>query len=376
MKSFQLHNLLGILLAFIIMIIGIYGAKFLGFLLIKMNVLPEGTASPISGIFVAILIGMLLRNFIGLHEVFYSGIAFTLKYALRLGIIFLGIRLSLVEALKLGVWGLPLIMISISCGLIITLYFTKKFNESNRLGTLIATGTGICGVTAIMAVSPVIQARDNEISYAVANITIFGLVGMLFYPYLAQLFFAGDPIKTGLFLGTAIHDTAQVTGAALIYNELYGIEEVINVATVTKLTRNLFMIAVIPLISFLFFKSNENSSRDDHSVPKWYTLIPLFIVGFLLMACLRTIGDFTYTSTGLAFGFLEEETWQSFYHSISTFGSTYLLGMAMASVGLSTDFSLFKNLGLKPFVIGFIAALSVGVVSVIFVSFFGHLISL
>ena len=149
----------------------------------------------------------------------------------------MGLRLSLTEALKLGAWGLPLIIACISCGLVVTLYFTKKLNQSNRLGTLIACGTGICGVTAIMAVSPVVKARDNEISYAVANITIFGLVGMLFYPYLANLFFANDPIKAGLFLGTAIHDTAQVTGAALIFSQMYDMEKAVDVATVTKLTR-------------------------------------------------------------------------------------------------------------------------------------------
>ena len=77
-----------------------------------------------------------------------------------------------------------------------------------------------------------------KISYA--NITIFGLIGMLFYPYLAHTFFANDPVKAGLFLGTAIHDTAQVTGAALIYSQMYDFEKVVDVATVTKLTRNLF----------------------------------------------------------------------------------------------------------------------------------------
>src|SRR5699024_5960987 len=123
-------------------------------------------------------LGMLIRNFANVPTIFMAGIAFSVKYALRAGIILLGLRLSLTEALKLGAWGIPLIMVCISVGLLITLYFTKKLNQSRRLGTLIASGTGICGVTAIMATSPVIKAKDNEISYAVANITIFGLVGM------------------------------------------------------------------------------------------------------------------------------------------------------------------------------------------------------
>lgn len=364
----------GILICLLLTIVGIYVADLLGVLFIMIDVLPDGSASPISGIFVAILLGIIIRNVIGLHGVFFQGVKFTLKYALRLGIILLGLRLSLAEALKLGAWGLPLIIACISCGLIVTLYFTKKLGQSHRLGTLIACGTGICGVTAIMATSPVIKAKDNEISYAVANITIFGLIGMLFYPYLAHTFFANDPIKAGLFLGTAIHDTAQVTGSALIYAQMYDIDKVIDVATVTKLTRNLFIIAVIPLVSYLFFK--RNSEGKIEKLPKWYKLIPLFVIGFLLLACVRTVGDMTMVKAGSAFGILDPSTWEQLYQGVSTFGSKYSLGAAMAAVGLSTDFRMFKGLGIKPFYIGMIAAVSVGIVSLLLVGLFGHLITI
>ncbi|QUW24040.1 putative sulfate exporter family transporter [Sporosarcina sp. Marseille-Q4063] len=357
------------------MFFGIYLADLIGVLIVKLNLLPKGSASPVSGIFVAILIGIVIRNTIGVHSKLVGGVVFSLKYALRAGIILLGLRLSLAEALKLGAWGLPLIITCISSGLLVTLYFTKKMNQSNRLGTLIACGTGICGVTAVMATAPVIKARDNEISYAVANITIFGLISMLFYPYLAHLFFANDPIKAGLFLGTAIHDTAQVTGAALIYNQMYDIEKVVDVATVTKLTRNLFIIAVIPLVSYLYFRSiGKEKAEENHKLPKWYKLVPLFVIGFLLLALARTVGDMMVTNGRLAYGIMEPSSWEGFYRYWSSFGSTYLLGMAMAGVGLSTDFKMFKGLGLKPFYIGLIAAISIGLVSLTLISLFGHLI--
>lgn len=366
------QNLPGILLAFLVTTLGIYGAQIIGLILVKVRLLPEGGASPISSIFVAILLGIMIRNLIGLHQVFLSGISFTLKYALRLGIILLGLRLSLAEALKLGVWGLPLIIVTITSGLAVTLFFTSKLKESRRLGTLTAVGTGICGVTAIMAISPVLKAKDNEISYSIANITIFGLIGMLLYPYLANLLFAGDPVKVGLFLGTAIHDTAQVTGSALIYNEVYQVEEVLNVATVTKLTRNLFIIAVIPIISFLYYRNNDNQVTQE--LPKWYNLIPLFVLGFLFLSLVRTIGDVTIGRTGLAFGLVEPISWKHFYQSLSSFGSTYMLGMAMASVGLHTDLKMFKDLGMRPFYIGLIAAITVGVVSYFLVTLFAPFI--
>ena len=363
----------GLALCLLVIWAGIYGADLIGTALEATGLLPEGGKSPVSGIFVAILLGIIIRNTVGLPELFVSGVGFAVKYALRLGIILLGLRLSLTEALTLGAWGLPLIVACISAGIGVTLFFTKFLGQSNRLGALIANGTGICGVTAIMATAPVIRAKENEISYAVANITVFGLVGMLFYPYLAHFFFADEPIKAGLFLGTAIHDTAQVTGAALMYEQMYGSTLALDVATITKLTRNLFIIVVIPLIAYLFFR---NEGQEGGRIPKWYKLFPFFILGFLLLSLLRTIGDATLASSGQAFGVLGAAGWEEFYGFWSSFGSTYMLGLAMAGVGLSTNLKIFRGMGLKPFYIGLIAAISVGAVSLLLISLFGDLVQI
>lgn len=380
MKSQRIENswiglFPGLILSLIVMLAGVYGAEAIGAGLLAAGILPQGSASPISAIFVAILLGIIIRNVIGVPDPFLTGIGFAVKYALRAGIILLGLRLSLTEALKLGAWGLPLIIACISVGLFVTLYFTSKLEQSTRLGTLIATGTGICGITAIMATAPVIKAKEDEISYAVANITIFGLLGMLFYPYLAHAVFPEEPVKAGLFLGTAIHDTAQVAGAALIYDQLYDSATVVDVATITKLTRNLFIIAVIPFVSMLFYRSeHKNGNGQAGRLPKWYKLFPLFILGFLLLSLLRTIGDATAASSGAAFGIFRPLAWQDFYSFWSSFGSTYGLGLAMAGVGLSTNLKIFKGLGMKPFYIGLIAALSVGAVSLLLISLFGGFI--
>jgi len=373
-KIHPLQFLPGILLTFIVMMLGIYGAELLGFLMKQMSLLEADSKTPISGIFVAIIIGIIVRNLFGLHNIFGEGIAFSVKYLLRAGIILLGFRLSLVEALKLGAIGIPLIVICISAGFFLTIYLTKKMQQSNRLGLLIASGTGICGVTAIMATAPVLKAKDNEISYAVANITIFGITGMVLYPFLANWLFAADPVRAGLFLGTSIHDTAQVTGAALIHAQMFDMTEVIDVATVTKLTRNLFIIAIIPLVSYLYFK--KEGKLEEREMPKWYTFVPLFVLGFLFLSFVRTIGDYTFTEFGQAFGILSQDAWKSIYESSSSFGTTYLLGMAMAGVGLSTDFKMLRGIGLKPFYIGFIAAVTVGFVSALLISLFGGWIAL
>src|SRR5699024_12868876 len=93
-----------------------------------------------------------------------------------------------------------------------------------------------------------------------------------------------DPVRAGMFLGTAIHDTAQVTGAALIHGQMFDMSKVVDVATVTKLTRNIFIIVIIPFVSYLYFKErthpeSEKTSDVKTNAPKWYTFIPLFVIG-------------------------------------------------------------------------------------------------
>lgn len=378
-KRIVLTLLPGILICLAIMLLGSLVADLIGYTMIQMSILSEGSKTPISGIFVAILIGMIIRNTIGLNKIFDKGISFSTKYLLRMGIILLGLRLSLLEALRLGLMGVPLIIITISLGLFITIYLTRKMNQSFRLGALIACGTGICGVTAIMAISPIIDAKENEVSYAVANITIFGLIGMTLYPFLINYVFI-EPTKIGMFLGTAIHDTAQVTGAALIYSEMFDLSRVIDVATVTKLTRNLFIIIVIPAISYLYikFQTEESVKSKKDTLPKWYSFVPAFVIGFLALSLLRTIGDMTLFNSNkdVAFGLIESRIWEGIYTKASSFGTNYLMGMAMSGIGLLTDFKTFKGIGVKPFYIGCIAAMSVGMISLILVLLFGDYVVL
>ena len=118
---------------------------------------------------------------------------------------------------------------------------------------MIAAGTSICGVTAIVSTAPAIEADEREVAYAVANVVAFGLFGMLAYPYLAHALL-GSSETIGLFLGTAVHDTSQVVGAALTYKQVYDDDVVLRVATVTKLTRNIFLAAVIPLLTWMHLK--------------------------------------------------------------------------------------------------------------------------
>ncbi len=314
--------------------------------------------SPLSGVPLAILFGMILCNGVGVPAVFQSGLAVCMRQLQRLAIMLLGFRLSLGMVGAIGLDGLPIIIGCIVTALVVIPWLGMHVGLSKRLATLIAVGTSICGVSAIMAVAPTIDAEEEEVSYAVACVVIFGMLAMLAYPYVVPLLFGHDYGSAGIFFGTAIHDTAQVTGSALSFQQLHQAPEVLNTATVVKIIRNLSMVIVIPLMSAMFNRERASADKKRPFSQQIRQLVPLFIVGFLAMTLVRTIGD----ASAKPFGVLAPATWQSFLHAMD-WASAWFLTIVMAAVGLSTGFAQLKRLGLRPFFVGLSAALIVGGVS-------------
>jgi len=345
----------GIVLAFVLYTLSqglnnIIGIEILGY-----------TKSPISTAMISILLGILLGNIFKMREGFLFGIDFTQKYVLKLGIICLGIQLKPFEFLKFGTIAIPLIIICIISVLIVVKLLIKKLKISTRMAYLISIGSTVCGTTAIMATAPVIKANKGEVAYAIANITVFGIISMLIYPYFANIYFNGDPLFVGLFLGTAIHETSQVAAAGLIYDQQFNSPETLNVATVTKLIRNTFLIIMIPLFAFLY---NRNKTKTKN-----YSLLdifPYFILGFIGMIIFRNIGDQIFLSDN------SQEIWQS-YISYTKDSAKVFLSMAMAAVGLSTNLKDLRSMGYKPFIVGFIAMVTVGIISIIVMQSFTKL---
>ena len=344
----------GIILAFVLYTLSqglnnIIGIELLGY-----------TKSPISTAMIAILMGIILGNIFKMREGFLRGIDFTQKYILKFGIICLGIQLKPFEFLKFGTVAIPLIIVCIISVLIVVKLLIKKLKISTRMAYLISIGSTVCGTTAIMATAPIIKANKGEVAYAIANITVFGIISMLIYPYFAHIYFNGDPLFVGLFLGTAIHETSQVAAAGLIYDQQFNSPETLNVATVTKLIRNTFLIIMIPLFAFLY---NRNTTKTkNYSI---VDIFPYFVLGFVGMIIFRNIGDQF---------FLNEDTqpiWQSSISNIKD-GAKIFLSMAMAAVGLSTNLKDLKSMGYKPFIVGFIAMITVGLVSIITIQLFNN----
>jgi len=347
-----MNNFPGLALAVILAVLGTFLAD-------RLSAALGLGAGAVSGIMVAVLLGLAVGNLVRLPVSFKEGISFAVKRVLRLGIVLLGLRLSIAEVGSIGLKALPVILVTIPAALLIVGYLGRRIELGDRLASLIAVGTSICGNTAIVAVAPTIGAKEEETSYAVACITIFGLFAMLTYPFVAHWLFGGDAFAAGVFLGSAVHDTSQVAGAGMVYQEFFHAPQALDVATVTKLERNLSMLVVIPLMAIL----HHRRSSAGTAPPPWWTMVPPFVIGFAAMSLLRTVGDLGERPLGL----LDSAQW----HAIIKFGkeaANYCLAIAMAGVGLGTSIKGLRSIGLKPLGLGLVSALLVGLISATLIS--------
>lgn len=171
-----------------------------------------------------------------------------------------------------------------------------------------------------------------------------------------------------------MHDTSQAIGSALTYSTVYGDEEVLKMTAITKLSRNLFLAGVVPVLTYLNSKregdlvrpkgantaAGNSGGASSSSVAKLAELrkyVPGFVLGFVGMSMLRTVGDVSLDSYGAAMGLFDGDQWKALTRLVGNdIGSHYLLGTAMAAVGLNTSASALKGVGIKPFVVGFAGA--------------------
>ncbi|KAJ3340144.1 hypothetical protein HDU83_007210 [Entophlyctis luteolus] len=265
-----------------------------------------------------------------------------------------------------------------------------------HFGLLMAAGTGVCGVTAISTVAPVIKAQEEHFAIAIANVVLFGMLAVLVYPTLAHwLFFApadddttsspasdsdatnknikspglSPSTKAGLFLGVCIHDSAQVIAAAMSFRDAYGNDtDAFNSATVAKLTRNMLLVGVVPILA-IANQQMHNAGTGVASAAllsaKHPPLVPLFVVGFLTAAALRSLGDAYFGSPSVSQNKQEQQQqqkqklqWERFVLMVGdTLGTKVCLGTALAALGLNASLAgLRRAASPKTFVVGGIGA--------------------
>jgi len=290
----------------------------------------------------AIVIGLVIANTTGLPRIFAAGVA-TYEFWLKAGIVLLGSRFLLGDILHLGGISLLLVALALSLSLTFMHLLGRAFSLKPKLTSLLAVGSSICGVSAIIAAKPSIDADDEDASYAIAAILALGAISLFTFPLIGHTLHLSDKAY-GLWAGLAVDNTAEATAAGALYSDAAG-----KVAVLAKTTRNA-LIGFIVLGYALYWSSRGQAETVTNKAAFLWKKFPKFVLGFLLISLLATLGFFTKPQlTSLA--------------NLSRWA--FLL--TFAGVGLRTSLRDLGRQGWKPFAVGaigevFIALVTLGLV--------------
>lgn len=264
----------------------------------------------------ALLLGMAL-SFLSEEDSCCPGINFSSSALLRLGVALLGLRISFAQVQSIGAANLVVISAAVALTMLLGVLLAGRLKRSRDFGLLTGGSVAICGASAAMAIATVLPGhpdREKQVVFTVLCVTTLSTIAMIAYPILVTQF-GMSPKNAGVFLGSTIHDVAQVVGAGYSVSELTG-----DFATITKLYRVLMLVPVFLVLATVF--------RDkDGSIKRGKLPFPLFILGFV--ACMLIASFDVLPADILAFG-LD--------------ASKFLLVMAIAALGMkSSPKILFKG---------------------------------
>jgi uncharacterized integral membrane protein (TIGR00698 family) len=326
----------------------------------------SGGRHPIEPVMLAIILGMLVSNIFALPKAFAPGIKFSVKKLLPLGIILLGARLNFGVLLKVGASGLILSVLETVAALGLLLLLTRLLKLPGKLGVLLGVGTAICGGTAIVATAPAIEAEEKDVVFSVATVTLLGLIGMFVFPVIGHLLHLSSK-AFGVWAGLAIHQTPQVIAAGFAYSPEAG-----ETATIVKLARVCLLAPVVFLVGVFYARRRlkENSAMERKRI-NYFHLFPTFVLGFLAVALLNTMGLLPKLTFHIGPGSILAPGDRPFnvaggLEQVSKF----CIAISMAGVGLETRFAAMRQTGLKPFVASLIAVLILASVILWTVRFF------
>ncbi len=290
----------------------------------------------------AILLGLLISNTIGVPALFRAGVA-TYEFWLKVGIVLLGARFLVGDVLRLGGISLVLVFIEIALSLTFMTLLGRAFGLRPKLTTLLAVGSSICGVSAIIATQGAIDADEEDSSYAIAAILALGALSLFLFPLIGHSLHLTDR-GYGLWAGLAVDNTAEASAAGALYSDAAG-----KVAVLAKTCRNA-MIGFVVLGYALYWASKGQAGKVGNKAWFLWAKFPKFVLGFLLISILASVAFFSKPQL-VAIGNL----------------SRWAFLLTFAGVGLRTNLRELSKQGARPFLVGAIgeiaiAALTLGLV--------------
>jgi len=290
-----------------------------------------------------IVFGLFIGNLWPKPKSVTPGLAFTSKKVLQWAIIALGGGLSLSQVYKVGLNSFSVMMFTLSAAFITAYGFGRLMRIPVKLTSLIGMGTAICGGSAIAAISPIIEAEDQEIAYAISTVFLFNIMAVLIFPPLGHFLHFSDQ-AFGLFAGTAINDTSSVVAAGYAYSNAAG-----AYATIVKLTRTTMIIPIsLIFAAVVAFRKKRTSGKDNGVNYRFKAIFPWFILWFLAASLLNTAGIIAGPTAALC-----------------TETGKFLIVVALSAIGLNSDFKKMMKTGFKPMLLGLIVWASVTVTSII-----------
>lgn len=294
--------------------------------------------SYVSEVSVGVLAGLVLANIRPLPSRLLPGVKFSAGTVLRAGIVLLGARLSFGDVVATGLGSLLSIAAGVCLIIGLTIALARSLKLPMRLAILLGAGTAICGNSAIVAIAPVVEADETEVAVAVGMITLFGTLAVIVYPMIALA--AGMSADVyGQWVGLAVSDTSQVTAAAFAHSDQAG-----NTATVVKLTRNTLIGPAVIAAGLLYPVLTRGTAARSVSRPGILKVTPPFVLGFLALAFLNSIGA------------LPQGLSEALYEVARS-----LILLALVGLGLQTSLRQVRSVGTGPLwaAISLVTALSV-----------------
>ena len=298
----------------------------------------------ISPLVAALVLGVLIGNIISVPKTLIPGQKFAAKKVLRFGIVLLGSQLALKQVVDLGGRELIVVVGVVALTFLGTLWLGPRLGVSKSLSLLIATGFSICGASAVAAMDGVVEADEEEVTYAIALVTLCGSLAIVLLPLLRNILGLSDPQLFGSWVGASVHDVAQV-----IATSSTGGDSAVQSATVVKLSRVVLLAPLVACVSIWVHRSSSGLvAKTKKTDKKQVSVVPLFVVGFLVMIAVRTTG-------------VIPDNWLTRLKTIEQ------VCLASALVGLGSDVRVSRliKVGGRPLLLALISWFGIAVVSLL-----------
>lgn len=278
----------------------------------------------ISPLLIAIVLGIFYGNTLNHYvpKLWAPGIKLCSKQLLRLAIILYGFRLSIQEVISIGLEGLLIDIFIVCTTLVIGTWIGMKILKLDRdISLLVSSGSAICGAAAVLATEEILKSEAYKATIAIATVVLFGMLSMFLYPALQQAdVFGFNGKQFALFAGASIHEVAQVVVVGSHVDP-----QSANIAIIVKMTRVLLLMPVLLVITFLIRNTHRSKEKRSFAIP-WFPLAFLGVIGFNSLGLIPASGILLINQLDI-----------------------FLLTMAMAAIGMETNLTKIKEIGLKPF---------------------------